>query len=72
MPFEIGKCYQHTTGRKMKIWCRVETYMWGHTLLAETDDGQLQPVTDKADGSVNWKEIPDFGDQSLYAPKAAR
>lgn len=70
MPFEIGKCYQHTTGLKVKVWGRVTTYMWGETLLGETNDGQLQPLSDKNDASVNWKEIPDFGPDTLYKPAA--
>jgi len=33
--FEIGKCYQHTTGREIKVIARAETTAYGSTLIAE-------------------------------------
>ena len=35
MLFEIGKCYKHITGVRMKILCEAETTQWGNTLIAE-------------------------------------
>lgn len=57
MIFEIGKTYQHTTGKKMTIIGRLKTHAWGECLIGETDRGDLVPVGEQEDNAVNWKEI---------------
>lgn len=60
MFFEIGKCYQHSGGQMFKILCKTESTLWGTTLVAETNDGTLQPVGwDSEDYATNWFEIPE-------------
>lgn len=58
--FEIGKCYQHTTGRKMRIIGEMDTYYYGHCLIGETDTGEYIPVGREAENAVNWIECEDF------------
>lgn len=39
MIFEIGKYYEHTTGRQLAILGELETTMFGKCLIAEQNDG---------------------------------
>jgi hypothetical protein len=55
--FEIGKSYQHNTGKRMTIIGRLKTYLWGECLIGETDHAELVPVGEKEDNCVNWVEI---------------
>ncbi len=57
--FEIGKYYEHTTGRKLSILCEVETYYHGKCLLGETDLGELVPVGTTEEYAVNYHEISE-------------
>jgi len=61
MLFEIGKCYEHITGVRMKILCEAETTQWGNTLIAE--EGKhghgLISVANDIDCNVNWTEITE-------------
>lgn len=65
MKFEIGKCYQHATGKKMRIIAEIETCFYGHCLLGETDDGYLKPVGKGESHFENWQECEDFANQVL-------
>lgn len=56
MIFEIGKTYQHSTGKRMTIIGRLKTHLWGECLIGETDTGELVPVGEQEDNSVNWTE----------------
>lgn len=61
MKFELGKCYEHTTGGQMIILQKVKTIMWEDTLLAELCGGgdvELMAVGDDEGSAVNWSEIP--------------
>lgn len=44
MIFEIGKTYKHSTSKKMTIVGEADTKAYGHCLVGETEDGELQPV----------------------------
>ena len=61
MVFEVGKAYKHNSGEKMRIIAEVNSYYFGHCLLAETDSAEFIPVGKGEDYSVNWKECEDFG-----------
>jgi hypothetical protein len=61
MIFEIGKTYQHTTGKKMTIIGRLKTHAWGECLIGETDMADLVPVGEQEDNAVNWKEVESEG-----------
>lgn len=63
MVFEVGKCYEHTTGKKMRIISEVDTYFYGHGLLAETNTGQYEIVGMKEEHTINWKECDDFAEE---------
>lgn len=61
MIFEIGKCYQHSSGHKLRIIGRLNTYFWGDSvLIAETDEAKLIAVGETEDHSVNYIECSDF------------
>lgn len=57
MKFEIGKTYQHTTGKRMTIIGRLKTHTYGECLIGEDDAGELLPVGE--DHSDNWQEVED-------------
>lgn len=59
MIFEIGKTYTHTTGKKMTIIGRLKTHIYGECLIGECDTGELVPVGEQEDNSVNWVESED-------------
>ena len=58
--FEVGKCYEHSSGQKMRILSEIDTYYYGHALLGETDKATYVPVGIGEDYAVNWKECEDF------------
>lgn len=58
MKFEVGKCYVHTTGEKIRIIARVNTYFYGEGLLAESHSAYYYVVCE--DNTVNWSECEDF------------
>ena len=60
MIFEVGKCYEHTTGKKMRIIGEMNTYFYGNALIGETDLCEYVPVGTKEANAVNWKECEDF------------
>lgn len=60
MKFEIGKCYKHTSGKKMRIIAETDTYFYGHCLLAEYDSAEYIPVGAEEENAVNWVECEDF------------
>lgn len=60
MIFENGKCYEHTTGQKMRIIAEIDTYFYGHCLLGETDTVTYVTVGIGEEYAVNWKECEDF------------
>lgn len=57
MIFEIGKTYQHSTGKKMTIIGKLTTHIWGEALIGETDNGELLPVGEKEENTMGWEEI---------------
>ena len=63
MIFEVGKCYVHTTGDKMRIIARVNTYFYGEGLLAETDRAEYMIVGERESNAVNYTECEDFAKQ---------
>lgn len=57
MIFEIGKTYKHTTGKQMTIIGRLKTHTYGECLIGEElDTGELVPVGEQEDNSINWAE----------------
>lgn len=59
MVFEIGKCYQHTTGSQIKIIGEVNSTLYGDSLMAEESDGSFRPVGKTEDNAANWREITE-------------
>lgn len=59
MVFEIGKCYQYTTGIRMKVLGRLKTTVWGECLIAETSSMKLIPVGLDESAAVNYREISE-------------
>ena len=60
MVFEVGKCYVHISGYKMRIIGELDTYMHGHALIGEDMHGELIPVGNEEYNAVNFTECPDF------------
>jgi hypothetical protein len=57
MVFEVGKFYRHTTGLEYSIIGKLETTMWGKTLIAETNSSDLEAVGEDMYATVNFEEI---------------
>lgn len=57
MIFEIGKTYQHSTGKIMTVIGRLKTHLWGECLIGETDCAELVPVGEQEENAINWVEI---------------
>lgn len=64
MVFEIGKCYKHATGKKMRIIAEIDTYFYGHCLLGEDDSANYIPCGMTEEHTVNWEESEDFAKES--------
>ena len=59
MKFEIGKTYQHTTGKRMTIIGRLKTHTWGECLVGEDGAGELHPVGENEENALNWYEVEE-------------
>ena len=61
MRFKIGKCYEHTTGKQIKIVGVAQTTLSGMALVAESSDSiELRSVGGESDDyAVNYKEISE-------------
>lgn len=57
--FELGKCYQHSTGSQLKIVGEANTTLYGKCLVGETSFGELTPVGKTEDHAVNYIEISE-------------
>lgn len=58
MKFEIGKFYEHTSGKQVAIVGKVKTTMWGETLVAENaNESYLSPFGSDEAAAENWSEI---------------
>lgn len=64
MIFEVGKCYIHNSGQRMRIICEADTYYYGHCLIGETDTCEYIPVGMSEENTVNWKICEDFNKES--------
>jgi hypothetical protein len=54
--FEVGKTYQHSTGKRMTIIGRLKTHTYGECLIGEYDNGELIPVGELEENAINWHE----------------
>ena len=60
MRFEVGKHYEHSTGKKMHILGEVNSDMYySPCLVAEDLEGNFIPVGIGEDYAVNWNEIDE-------------
>lgn len=57
--FEIGKCYEHTTGKRIYICGWLVTHAWGKAMVGEDARGSLIPIGDTEEATVNWSEITE-------------
>ena len=60
MKFQVGKCYQHTTGRKIRMLCEIDTYFYGHCILGETESAGFVPCGMEEENAINYVECEDF------------
>lgn len=56
MVFELGKTYEFTDGKLMKIVGVVDSVAYGKCLIGETDHCDFIPVGDTEEYTINWKE----------------
>ena len=58
MKFEIGKTYQHSSGKRLTIIGRLKTHIYGVCLIGEDDNtGELRPVGEAEENAINWYEV---------------
>jgi hypothetical protein len=59
MKFEIGKKYRHTTGTEISVIGRLQTTMYGNSLIAECvkTHEDLIVVGSYESATANWSEI---------------
>lgn len=60
MIFEVGKCYEHTTGLKIRILAETDTCAYGHVLIAEDSYGRIVPIGTGEEATLNYTECEDF------------
>lgn len=60
MIFEVGKCYETTTGVKMRILAEVDTHHYGHCVISEDNYGRIAPFGTEEEATANWVECEDF------------
>lgn len=61
MIFEVGKCYEHTNGLKIKIVAEAkDTHPYGEYFIAEDIHGRLFPMGKDETATLNWMECDDF------------
>ncbi|WP_294785698.1 hypothetical protein [uncultured Eubacterium sp.] len=60
MIFEVGKCYEHTTGLKIRILAEADTCAYGHVLIAEDSYGRIVPIGTGEEATLNYTECEDF------------
>lgn len=65
MIFEVGKCYVHTTGHKIRIIAKVNTHFYGEGLLAENNDAKYLIVGEREENAENYTECEDFANEII-------
>lgn len=56
--FEVGKCYEHNTGKRIHIVAEAELDIYfSPCLIAETDSGSIISVGKSEENAVNYHEI---------------
>ena len=60
MIFEVGKCYEHTTGLKIRILVEADTCAYGHVLIGEDSYGRIVPIGTSEEATLNYAECEDF------------
>ena len=55
--FEVGKNYRHNGGMTMRVLARLQTSIYGETLIAERSLGDFAPVAEHEGADANWEEI---------------
>ncbi len=57
MKFQIGRFYQHSSGKVIRIIDKTSTFFHGHCLLAECDNGKLIPISRDESATDNYHEV---------------
>ena len=60
MKIELGKCYEHTTGQKIRMLQEIDTDFYVHCILGETNSRKYILCGFGEDNAVNYKECEDF------------
>lgn len=60
MTFEVGKCYEHVNGLKIRIITEAYTCAYGRVLIAEDNHGRFMPMGTDEIAALNYTECEDF------------
>lgn len=57
--FELGKCYEHSSGKQIYICGIVDTILYATCFVAEQNDScELAPIAmNSKDATANWKKL---------------
>lgn len=71
MKFELGKYYQHSTGKKLYICGLGETFYHGSCFIGENEKGELSPTGKSEENAINYIEITkeEFENREFYHSK---
>lgn len=69
MIFEVGKTYQHTSGKRMTIIGRLKTNTYGVCLIGEDDAGELHQVGENEENAINWHEVKEEAKRIIQVNK---
>ena len=60
--FQLGRYYQHNSGKKMYIAGIMDSFIYGTCFIAEERDGRFTPISmEKSfDVTQNWFEIDKY------------
>ena len=72
MVFQYGKTYKSNSGKVISIVGVADTKMFGKCLVAEEEYGQLSPVGQETEYTVNWHEVTPSCPASDPAEDVAR
>jgi hypothetical protein len=59
MVFEVGKCYQHTTGTQITLVEEIFSGWLGKHYVALTPNGTFKAFMPKQENIENWHEITE-------------
>ncbi len=59
LKFELGKCYKHSNGKRVRICGAVATYFHGVSLVGEYSSGEIYLVSSLPDATTGFSVITE-------------